>query len=224
MMEEEGINIRPVSDSIHKLQQEGKTVSLITQNKKLIGIIAFQDIPKPTALDAVQLLRKMGKEVIMLTGDNEKTAMVIAKELGIEHVIANVMPYDKVQEIEKLQNQGKKVAMVGDGINDAPALTRSDVGIAIGSGTDIALEAGMVILVKDNLKEVVTAIEISKKTVSKIKQNLFYAFVYNVILIPIAGIGLLHPAFAGLAMAASSVSVVSSSLLLKRWIPPSMKV
>lgn len=223
MMEEEGIDIKPMNDSIKKLQQEGKTVSFITQGKKLIGMIAFQDIPKPSALDAVQYLRKMGKEIIMLTGDNEKTARAIAKEIGIEQVIANVMPYDKVQEIEKLQKQGKKVVMVGDGINDAPALTQSDVGIAVGSGTDVALEAGMVVLVKDNLKEVATAIEISKKTVSKIKQNLFYAFIYNVILIPVAGIGLLRPELAGLAMAASSVSVVSSSLLLKRWIPPSKK-
>ena len=223
MMKEEGIDIRSVTDSIDELQQEGKTVSLITQNKKLIGMIAFQDIPKPTALDAVRLLKKMGKEVIMLTGDNEKTALAIAKEIGIDHVIANVMPYDKVQEVEKLQSQGKKVAMVGDGINDAPALTQSDVGIAIGGGTDVTLEAGMVVLVKDNLKEVATAIEISKKTVSKIKQNLFYAFVYNIILIPVAGIGLLLPEFAGLAMAASSVSVVSSSLLLKRWTPPSKR-
>ena len=212
-----------MNDSIKKLQQEGKTVSFITQGKKLIGMIAFQDIPKPSALDAVQSLRKMGKEVIMLTGDNEKTARAIAKEIDIEQVIANVMPYDKVQEIEKLQKQGKKVVMVGDGINDAPALTQSDVGIAIGSGTDVALEAGMIVLVKDNLKEVATAIEISKKTVSKIKQNLFYAFIYNVILIPVAGMGLLRPELAGLAMAASSVSVVSSSLLLKRWIPPSKK-
>jgi Cu+-exporting ATPase len=223
MMEEEGIDIKSIIGSIDKLQQDGKTVSFITQGKKLIGMMAFQDIPKPSALDAVQSLRKMGKEVIMLTGDNEKTARAIAKEIDIEQVIANVMPYDKVQEIEKLQKQGKKVVMVGDGINDAPALTQSDVGIAIGSGTDVALEAGMVVLVKDNLKEVVTAIEISKKTVSKIKQNLFYAFIYNVILIPVAGMGLLRPELAGLAMAASSVSVVSSSLLLKRWIPPSKK-
>ncbi len=133
------------------------------------------------------------------------------------------MPADKVDIIKKLQESGKKVAMAGDGINDAAALTQADVGIAVGSGTDVALEAGNVVLLRDDLMDVVAAIEISKKTVSKIKQNLFYAFVYNAILIPIAGLGLLYPALAGLAMAASSVSVTSSSLLLKRWSPPSKK-
>ena len=155
----------------------------------------------------------------MLTGDNELTASTIAKELGIKRILANLMPSDKVDAIVNLQKEGKKVAMVGDGINDAPALSQSDVGIAIGSGTDIALEAGDVVLVRDNLVDVLSAIEISKKTLGKIKQNLVYAFAYNAALIPVAGVGFLYPALAGLAMAASSVSVVSSSLMLKRWKP-----
>jgi Cu+-exporting ATPase len=133
------------------------------------------------------------------------------------------MPSDKVEVIRDLQSTGKKVAMIGDGINDAAAIMQSDVGIAIGSGTDIALESGKIVLIRDDLRSVVAAIEISKKTVSKIRQNLFYAFAYNTILIPVAGLGLLYPALAGLAMAASSVSVTSSSLLLKRWIPPSTR-
>ena len=162
-------------------------------------------------------------EVVMLTGDNERTAAIIAKDLAVDRVIANVMPSEKLDVIRKLQQEGKKVAMIGDGINDAAALTQADVGIAIGSGTDIALEAGNVVLIRDDLMDVIAAIEISKKTVSKIKQNLFYAFIYNAVLIPVAGIGLLYPAIAGLAMAASSVSVTSSSLLLKRWSPPSKK-
>ena len=159
----------------------------------------------------------------MLTGDNERTAATIAKDLAIDRVIANVMPSEKVDVIKKLQ-EGKKVTMIGDGINDAAALTQADVGIAIGSGTDVALEAGKVVLVRDDLTDVVAALEISKKTVSKIRQNLFYAFIYNAALIPVAGLGLLYPALAGLAMAASSVSVTSSSLLLKRWNPPSKKI
>ena len=223
LMESEGIDIKPALESILKLQQEGKTAVSVSLDKELIGIIALLDIPKPNAKDAIQALRNMGVEVVMLTGDNERTASTIAKELAIDRVIANVMPSDKVEVIKKLQHEGKKVAMVGDGINDAPALTQADVGIAIGSGTDVALEAGKVVLVRDDLKDVVAAIEISKKTVSKIRQNLFYAFVYNTALIPIAGLGLLYPALAGLAMAASSVSVTSSSLLLKRWSPPSKK-
>lgn len=223
MMKDEGLDLSPVNDSIRKLQEDGKTVSLVAVDRKILGIIAFQDSPKPTAKDAVHYLNQKGLDVVMLTGDNEKTALAVAKKIGINKVIANVMPYDKVEEVEKLQKQGKIVAMVGDGINDAPALTQADVGIAIGSGTDVALEAGMVILVKDNLIDVIAAIEISKKTLSKIKQNLFYAFIYNTILIPVAGFGLLYPALAGLAMAASSVSVVSSSLILKRWTPPSKR-
>jgi Cu+-exporting ATPase len=223
LMESEGIDIKPAQESIVKLQQEGKTAILVSLDKELIGIIALLDTPKPNAKDALQALRNIGIEVVMLTGDNERTAATIARELGIDRVIANVMPSDKVEVIKKLQQEGKKVAMVGDGINDAPALTQADIGVAIGSGTDVALEAGKVVLVRDDLKDVVAAIEISKKTVSKIRQNLFYAFVYNTALIPIAGLGLLYPALAGLAMAASSVSVTSSSLMLKRWSPPTKR-
>lgn len=223
LMKNEGIDIKSAEESILKLQQEGKTAVLVSLDNQLIGVVGLLDTAKPSAKGALKSLRNMGIEVVMLTGDNERTAATIARDLLIDRVIANVMPSEKVDVIKKLQQGGKKVMMVGDGINDAAALTQSDVGIAIGSGTDIALEAGNVVLVRDDLKDVVAAIEISKKTVNKIKQNLFYAFIYNAALIPIAGLGLLYPALAGLAMAASSVSVTSSSLLLKRWTPPSKK-
>ncbi|MGQ0637768.1 MAG: heavy metal translocating P-type ATPase, partial [Nitrososphaerota archaeon] len=223
LIEKEGIDIKPAQEFISKFQQEGKTAVLVAVDKNLIGVIALLDTPKPSAKEALKSLRKLGIEIVMLTGDNERTAATIAKDLAIDRVIANVMPSEKVDVIKKLQ-EGKKVAMIGDGINDAAALTQADVGIAIGSGTDVALEAGKVVLVRDDLTDVVAAIEISKKTVSKIRQNLFYAFVYNAALIPVAGFGLLYPALAGLAMAASSVSVTSSSLLLKKWNPPSKKI
>ncbi len=223
LMKNEGIDIKSAEESILKLQQEGKTAVLVSLDNQLIGVVGLLDTAKPSAKGALKLLRDMGIEVVMLTGDNERTAATIARELAIDRVIANVMPSEKVDVIKKLQQGGKKVMMVGDGVNDAAALTQSDVGIAIGSGTDIALEAGNVVLIRDDLRDVVAAIEISKKTVNKIRQNLFYAFVYNAALIPIAGLGLLYPALAGLAMAASSVSVTSSSLLLKRWSPPSKK-
>jgi Cu+-exporting ATPase len=160
----------------------------------------------------------------MLTGDNERTANQIARSIGIERVFANVLPSGKVDVVKQIQKEGKNVAMIGDGINDAPALTAADVGIAIGSGTDVAIEAGKVVLIRDDIRDVVAAVEIARKTVSKIKQNLIYAFVYNVILIPVAATGLLYPAFAGLAMAASSVSVTMSSLALKRWTPKSKRI
>lgn len=223
LMKNEGIDIKSAEESILKLQQEGKTAVVVSLDNELIGVIGLLDTAKPSAKGALKSLRNMGIEVVMLTGDNERTAATIAKELAIDRVIANVMPSEKVYVIKKLQQEKKKVVMIGDGINDAAALTQADVGIAIGSGTDIALEAGNVVLIRDDLRDVVAAIEISKKTVSKIKQNLFYAFIYNAVLIPIAGFGLLYPALAGLAMAASSVSVTSSSLLLKRWSPPSKK-
>jgi len=223
LIKEEGIDTDQAKDVILNLQKAGKTAVLISLDKDLIGIIALLDTPKPSAKNALLALKNMGIDIVMLTGDNERTAATIAKDLAIDKVIANVMPSQKVEVIKKLQQEGKKIALVGDGMNDAAALTQADVGIAIGSGTDIALEAGNVVLVRDDLKDVVTAIEISKKTVSKIRQNLFYAFAYNAALIPVAGVGLLYPALAGLAMAASSVSVTSSSLLLKRWFPPSKK-
>jgi Cu+-exporting ATPase len=223
LIKSEGIPIEPAEKIISKLQDEGKTAILVCADNKLLGIIALLDTPKPSSKSAVQSLQESGIQVIMLTGDNERTAATIAGDLGISRVIANVLPHEKVGVIKKLQEEGKKVTMTGDGINDAAALTQADTGIAIGSGTDIAIEAGNVVLIRDDLKDVVAAIEISKKTVSKIKQNLFYAFVYNAVLIPVAGFGLLYPALAGLAMAASSVSVTSSSLLLKRWSPKSKK-
>jgi Cu+-exporting ATPase len=219
-MEEEKIDITHARQFLIKLQEEGKTAILVALDEDLIGIIALLDTPKPSAKIAIKSLKNMGIQVIMLTGDNDRTANTVAKDLGIDKIFANVLPSGKSDIIKRLQ-QGGRTAMIGDGINDAPALIEADVGIAIGSGTDIALEAGKVILIRDDLMDVISAIEISKKTVSKIKQNLFYAFVYNIALIPMAGLGLLYPALAGLAMAASSVSVTSSSLLLKRWSPPS---
>ncbi len=223
LMKDEGIQTESAEKIMSKLQDEGKTAILVAADKKLLGVIALLDTPKPSAKSAIKSLQENGIHVIMLTGDNERTAATIAKDLGINRVIANVLPHEKVNVIKKLQEEGKRVTMIGDGINDAAALTQADTGIAIGSGTDIAIEAGNVVLIRDDLKDVVTAIEISKKTVNKIKQNLFYAFAYNAALIPVAGFGLLYPALAGLAMAASSVSVTSSSLLLKRWSPKSKK-
>ncbi len=222
-MQENNVNVKTAESSIEKLQEQGKTAVLVALDRELVGIIALFDPPKSSSKETLQKLKKMGMEVVMLTGDNERAAKTIAKELEIDRIIANVLPSQKVDVIKQLQKQGKEIAMVGDGINDAAALTQADVGITIGCGSDIAIEAGNVILLRDDLKDVITAIEISKKTVLKIKQNLFYAFVYNAILIPIAGFGLLYPALAGLAMAASSVSVTSSSLILKRWIPPSKR-
>ncbi|MFQ5920622.1 MAG: HAD-IC family P-type ATPase, partial [Nitrososphaerales archaeon] len=223
LMEDENIDLGPASETISTLQREGKTAVLVALDKELIGVIALLDTPKPEAKAALETLRNMGIEVAMLTGDNERTASTIARELAIDSVFANVLPSEKVEVVKKLQQEGKRVAMIGDGINDAPALTQADMGIAIGSGTDIALEAGKVVLVRNDLRDVAAAIEVSRKTVSKIRQNLFYAFAYNVALIPIAGFGLLYPALAGMAMAASSVSVTTSSLLLKRWSPASKK-
>ena len=219
MMKKEEIDTTKSTEVIQKLQNEGKTISLVAIEKELVGIIALLDTPKSSAKSMVEKLLKKKIEIVMLTGDNEQTASIIARELGIKRIMANLMPSDKVDAIDKLQKDGKIVAMVGDGINDAPALTKSDVGIAIGSGTDIALESGNVVLIRDDLTDVISAIDICRKTLGKIKQNLVYAFVYNAALIPVAGLGLLYPALAGLAMAASSVSVVSSSLLLKRWKP-----
>lgn len=218
-MQNQKIDITSSDQIISKLQEEGKTAVLVSVDDTFLGVIGLLDTPKQGAKEAVSILKSMGIESVMLTGDNEKTARKIAQMLGIERIFANVLPSGKVDVVRKIQNEGNKVAMIGDGINDAPALAAADVGIAIGTGTDIAIESGKVILVRDDVRDVVTAIEIAKKTVGKIKQNLTYAFMYNAVLIPVAAVGLLYPALAGVAMAASSVSVTMSSLAMKRWTP-----
>ena len=203
------------------LQDEAKTVVLVGLAKQVIGLIAIQDAPKPSSAQAIADLKARGLKTVMLTGDNERVANAIAKEVGIDQVIANVLPNEKAEHVKALEQDGK-VAFVGDGINDAPALTTANVGIAMGSGTDIAIESGSIVLVQNDLRGVVKAIDISKKTFSRIKLNLFWALIYNVIGVLIAagvfvGFGLqLSPEFAALAMAFSSVSVVTSSLLLNK--------
>ena len=187
LMDSLEISVKEHADSVEKLQNEAKTVVYAVSDGKLIAIIAMADTLKPYAKEAILELKKMKKEIIMITGDNLQTAQAIAKEVGIDRVLAEVRPQEKADVIKKLQEEGKTVAMVGDGINDSPALAQADVGIAIGSGTDVALETGDVILVKDDLRDVVTAIQLSGKTIRKIWQNLFWAFVYNVLAIPIAG-------------------------------------
>lgn len=205
--------------AVEKLQSEGKTAVVVSVDDRIVGAIGLIDSPKKGATEAMAALKSLGIEPVMLTGDNKKTAEAVAKAVGIARVFAGVLPSGKVDVVRQIQQEGKKVVMVGDGINDAPALTAADVGIAVGSGTDLAVEAGSIVLVRSDIRDVVAAIEIARKTVSKIKQNLFYAFAYNVVLIPVAAAGLLYPALAGLAMAASSVSVTSSSLALRRWKP-----
>ena len=232
LMHENGIEVGTRIDSIlSRLEQEGKTATLVSIDSGLSGIIAMADTVKESAREAVDSLKnKMGIEVIMLTGDNERTAKAIASKLGIDRVIAQVLPQQKEEVIAKLRSEDDRVvAMVGDGINDAPALARADLGIAIGSGTDVAKETGGIILIKGDVRDVATALELGKKTVSKIKQNLFWAFAYNTGLIPIAGGALVPflglsvfgwlPILAGAAMALSSVTVVGNSILLGRYRP-----
>lgn len=207
---------------IEKLESEGKTVMILASDK-IMGLIAVSDTIKDTTKEAVAKLHDMGIELFMITGDNERTAQAVATKIGIKNVLAEVLPQNKAEEVKKLQAQGKIVAMVGDGINDAPALAQADLGITMGSGTDVALETGQIVIIKNNLLDLITAIRLSKATFNKVKQNLFFALFYNTLGIPIAagvlsGIGIiLRPEFAGLAMALSSVSVVTSSLLLKNF-------
>jgi Cu+-exporting ATPase len=230
LMDDNNIHVTATADSkLKDLENQGKTAVLVAIDNKLAGIIGIADTIKENAKETIDVLKSMGIEVVMLTGDNERTANAVASKLGIDRVIAQVLPQEKEQVISKLKGEKRVVAMVGDGINDAPALARADLGIAIGSGTDVAKETGGIILIKDDIMDVVIALDLGKKTVSKIKQNLFWAFAYNTGLIPIAGgvlvpflgVGIFGwlPMLAGVAMAMSSVTVVGNSILLGRYKP-----
>ena len=215
LMQSEKVSLEQVQQDLERLESQGKTVMILVVNGEPAGVVAAMDTPKENAVEAINKLKSMGLEVAMLTGDNETTAKAIAQQLNIDHVIANVLPWEKVNAIKKLQSEGKTVAMVGDGINDAPALAQADIGIAIGSGTDIAKETGGIVLIKDDLRDVALAVELSKKTMTKINSNLFWAFIYNTVMIPVAAVGLMNPIFAAGAMAISSLTVVTNSALLK---------
>jgi len=216
LMETMKIPIENRESSIAALEEKGNTVMIVAKSGKLVGLIAVADTLKEHAAEVVSDLKNEKVDVIMLTGDNERTAKAIGSRVGIISIIANVLPGDKARVVKDLQAQGKVVAMVGDGINDSPALAQSDIGIAIGSGSDVAKETGGIILVSDDLRDVIRGIKLSRATMRKIKQNLFWAFIYNSIGIPIAAFGLLNPIIAAAAMALSSLSVVTNSALLKR--------
>lgn len=230
LFEERDIPYQKVEEKIVQLENEGMTVILIALDNEIGGVVAIADTLKERTKDAINAFKNMKLNVVMITGDNARTAYAIAKQIGIENVLAEVLPQDKAEEVKKLQEKGEVVAFVGDGINDAPALAQADVGIAIGSGTDVAIESGEIVLIKDDLMDAVAAVQLSKKVMSRIKQNLFWAFAYNTALIPVAA-GILYPVFgvtfkpelAGLAMAMSSVTVVTLSLMLKRYMPPAKR-
>lgn len=216
LMQQHEIDMEHVFEKMTAFENQGKTAMLAAVDGVYAGIIAVADTIKETSAQAIKRLREMDLDVIMITGDNERTALAIAKEAGIDHVIAEVLPEGKAEEVKKLQQQGKKVAMVGDGINDAPALAIADIGMAIGTGTDVAMEAADITLIRGDLNSIADAIIMSKKTIRNIKQNLFWAFAYNTLGIPVAALGFLAPWLAGAAMAFSSVSVVLNALRLQR--------
>ncbi|HSA99359.1 MAG TPA: heavy metal translocating P-type ATPase [Anaerolineales bacterium] len=226
LMRERQVEFSRLLSKAEALEADGKTVMFITVNERLAGLIAVADTLKENTAEAIQRLHKLGIETAMITGDNHRTAEAIARQVGIDRVLAEVLPQDKAEEVKKLQAQGKKVAMVGDGVNDAPALAQADVGLAIGSGTDVAKETGDVILIKDDIRDVVVALDVAKATMRKVKQNLFWAFFYNTLGIPL-GAGLFYPVaslvispeLAGLMMAVSSISVTLNTLLLKSFMP-----
>jgi Cu+-exporting ATPase len=215
MMRDLSVDVSATTNTIANFSGQGKTPILVAVDGKLVGVIAVADIIHPTSKEAVAKLKQMDIEVVMLTGDNSRTAHAIAAQAGIEHVFAEVLPLEKAAKIKELQTQGKIVAMVGDGMNDAPSLAQADVGIAVGTGTDIAMETADITLMKSDLRGVIRAIRLSRQTMRTIKQNLFWAFVYNSIGIPLAAMGMLNPMFAAGAMALSSVSVVTNSLRLR---------
>lgn len=219
LMAKNKINIENALGRMENLEGEGKTAMLIAIEGRLEAIIAVADTVKESSAEAIKRMKELGIEVIMITGDNRLTAEAIARQVGVDRVLAEVLPEDKSAEVEKLKQEGKVVAMVGDGINDAPALAAADVGIAIGTGTDVAIEAADITLMRGDLLGIVDIISLSKTTMRKIRQNLFWAFAYNIILIPVAAIGLLNPILAGGAMAFSSVSVVGNTLFLRNWKP-----
>ena len=219
LMAEHGVSTPPHIDEIRNLESQGKTVVLIADVEGLLGAIGVADTLKENSAEAVESLQRMGIEVYMMTGDNERTAQAMAAQAGVRHVMAGVMPDEKAAMVEELRRGGKKVGMVGDGINDAPALAAADVGFAIGTGTDIAMEASDITLMQGDLMGVVAGIHLSKTVMRKIRQNLFWAFFYNILGIPLAAFGFLSPIIAGAAMAFSSVSVVSNTLLLRKWKP-----
>jgi Cu+-exporting ATPase len=212
-----GINTQFIEQRMAQLESDGKTVMVAAEKTDILGLIAVADMIKPSSPAAITELKKLGVETVMLTGDNEKTANAVARSVGIDRIIANVLPAEKAAVIKKLQSEGKVVAMVGDGINDAPALAQADIGIAIGSGSDIAKETGGIILIKDDVMDVARSIKLARVTMKKIKQNLFWALIYNSTGIPIAAMGLLSPMIAAAAMALSSISVIANSSLLKRY-------
>ncbi|MFC1873722.1 heavy metal translocating P-type ATPase [Chloroflexota bacterium] len=244
LVKERGAALNGGEKEIKRLWAEGKTAMFLAMDNQVSGIIAMADTIKPNAREAVEALHKLGTEVVMLTGDNQRTAEAIAREVGIDHVLAEVLPEHKAQEVKRLQSEGKVIAMVGDGINDAPALAQADIGIAIGTGTDVAMETGDITLISGDLNGIVNAISLSKRTMKTIKQNLFWAFAYNTALIPVAAgvlflvfgntgvpsglrfilgdYGFLNPILAAAAMASSSVTVVTNSLRLRRFQPASV--
>jgi Cu+-exporting ATPase len=221
LLRESGVDPSPAATTMERLEREGKTATLVAYDGALVGVVASADTVKPTASAAVSQLRARGLDVHLLTGDNERTARAVADQVGIdpENVRAEVLPDDKSAAVETIQAAGRTVMMVGDGVNDAPALAVADVGTAIGSGTDVAIEAADVTLLRDDPLDVVRAIRISGATLAKIKQNLVWAFGYNTAMIPLASLGLLQPVLAAGAMALSSVSVLANSLLFRRYDP-----
>jgi len=225
-MEANNLKINNLEAEMTKLEEAGKTAMLIAVNGQVAGLIAVADTLKENSAEAVAKLKEMGLEVIMITGDNQRTANAIASQIGVSRVLAEVLPSEKASEIKRLQAENKVVAMVGDGINDAPALAQANIGIAVGSGTDVAMETGDIVLIKNDLRDVVVAIQLSRATMKKIRQNLFWAFFYNVALIPLAAGAfypilhvLFNPVYAAAAMASSSVTVVSNASLLRRFKP-----